>query len=544
MPQEELQKNTETIGTSGIYCLSGQVQKEYSADLKGLKGLNIYNQMYQSDGLNKGLIKAQFLPLLNATWYIEPSDPENEEAVLLAKKVENNLIHGIKTPWRRFLYQALLEYVYGFYLFEIKDKLVENPEEEEFAIQIDDLEPRHPTTITKWIHDDEGNLIEVQQEAYFNKGESSVWKVVKIPYDNCLHFINEPEAGNYTGTSDFRAKYKHWLIIKNIENIENVGIEKMALGTLVVEPPENYASLNTSQKADIDARAEEIIENWRAHRYAGVYAPYGMKIHIIEGKMNSQAIRQTVERHQNKSAISSLAGFILLTEGGSYALDKSKTSFFLQCLNGIAQDICDTISNQLIKRLVLLNDREVTKFPRLAVKNILFEKDEAVQEDKDQIEEEQMVSPVPSEEVTPLKKEGFSENYSPELLWKRTLTQAEKRVDFADIKKNMDTQEQKLQKEIASVTESQLKAIQKQIKAGKELTKITIPDLKKIEDIWTKRLIETMTLAGQGVGKEFKSKVNLDTKDIDKKAKEKAKLLTDKHKSDLMLEISNYYDGR
>ncbi len=531
--------NKEEIGTSGFYVSSGVTQTEYLADLKGVKGLKIYNQMFQSDGLIKAIFLAICLPLMNAIWKVAPSDEKDPDAVLLAKKVENNLIHGLNDPWRWFIFQILLSKIFGFYLFEMVWKLAENPTEEEFEIQIDKFAPRHPLTITKWVHDDKGNLISVKQQAYFNKGESSALKTVDIPYENILHFINEPEAGNYTGTSICRSKYKNWKIQSNVENIEDIGIEKNSLGMLVIEPPENYGEMNDSQKAEIDAIAKEVGENWRIHHNAYVYVPRGMKCTIVEGKMNSNATNQTIIRHKTSIAQSSLAGFLTLTEGGSFALSKDKTAFFLQALSGIGEDICDTISNKAIKTLVLLNDKTVTKFPRLTVSNILFSQDMALQvletaNDGKSIQnkQENIIQETPANTT----QEEFSECSCNTI----TLSESSRKVSFDKIKKQISSDKENLSKKIKDITIRQVKDIKKQIDSGVEIDKIAIPFMEEIQNIWQSQIEDTLIKSAEQTERDMGVKTVIDKKKIAKEAKVKANLYTQKHQADLLVELSNF----
>jgi hypothetical protein len=539
--------DTNEYGATGYFTQSGALQNEYLRDLKGVRGKQTYNQMYHSDGLTKAIMKAIILPLLNASWYVEAHNEEDPEAILLAKKVENNLIHGLDMPWRQFLFQALLSLVFGFYIFEIIWKLVEDPEEDEFPVQVGELSPRHPTTITKWIHNQNGRLAQIEQQAYFNYGDSAVCKPIRIPYDKCLHFVNEPEAGNYEGTSIYRSQYKHWRIKTTEENFESVGVEKQALGMLIVRPPENYNQLDPAQQADIDSKAYEAIDNWRIDQHSGIYAPRGMSFEVVEGKINSNAIGSSISRHEAKMAQSSLAGFLLLGEKtGAYALSKDQTDFFLQALSGIAQDICDTINFQLIRKLIYLNDKTVKKFPRLCVSNIIFAKDDKnISSDETQAEDESPVEPeiqdaTPEDvEVNKEFSEGHFHSHSPgEFQWRRTATKAEKRVNFAEIKKDMDTAEDETKSKLTPVIKKQIEAIKKQLSKDTPIDKIDVPFIEEAASIWKSNLEKIRFDSIKQTEKEIGHKSNVDKKAIQQSIESHSNLLARKLATDLLVEIA------
>lgn len=531
----------EHVGTTGFFTMSGYLQTEYLPDLKGVNGLNIYTKMLASDGMAKAIFKSIYLPLLNASWYIEPSDPDNEEAVLLAKKVENNLLYGMKNSWRNFVYQVLLSLVYGFYVFECDWKRIPDPAEDEFHVQINEFCPRHSPTIRRWLHDESGNIKYVEQWAYFNKSqknniETAEWKQIPIPYENCLHFINESEDGNYEGTSIFRCMYKHWKIKGDIENIENIGAEKMALGMLVVRPPENYKDMLPEQQKQIDDAAIELIENYRVHHNAGIYAPYGMILEILEGKMNSAALDTIVKRHDAKMAQSALAGFLLaIYQTGSYALNKNQTDFFLLAENGIALDICDTFNKQFMPKLVDYNQDGVTKYPRLCVKNIAVTTDQVKEEDKQATQNEKDASP----DAVPVvvKKEGFSEQIK---LSEHKHTQPKDKIDYTPIKKQMSKISEELKEKLTDITKKQIKAIKSQLSEGKSIDKIIVPFQGDIEKAWIENL-ENLEFSSIGqIEKEFNSNSFTDKEKIKEAIKVKAKLLTQKNITDLLLNVSNY----
>ena len=83
------------------------------------------------------------------------------------------------------------------------------------------------------------------------------------------------------------------------------------------------------------------------------------------GKRNID-IDPIVRRYQHDIARSVLSEFLLLgSQGGSYALSKSKTDLFLRALESYIQAIVDVLNKQLIERLWELNGLNYDLMPTI-----------------------------------------------------------------------------------------------------------------------------------------------------------------------------------
>ena len=73
-----------------------------------------------------------------------------------------------------------------------------------------------------------------------------------------------------------------------------------------------------------------------------------------------------VRRYQHDIARSVLSEFLMLgSQGGSYALSKSKTDLFLRALESYIQAIVDVLNKQLVERLWELNGLNYDLMPRI-----------------------------------------------------------------------------------------------------------------------------------------------------------------------------------
>jgi len=73
-----------------------------------------------------------------------------------------------------------------------------------------------------------------------------------------------------------------------------------------------------------------------------------------------------IKRYQHDIARSVLSEFLMLgTQGGSYALSKSKTDLFLRALESYIQTIVDVLNKQLVERLWDLNGLDYKLMPTI-----------------------------------------------------------------------------------------------------------------------------------------------------------------------------------
>ena len=82
-------------------------------------------------------------------------------------------------------------------------------------------------------------------------------------------------------------------------------------------------------------------------------------------------IDPVVKRYQHDIARSVLSEFLMLgSQGGSYALSKSKTDLFLRALESYIQAIVDVLNKQLVERLWELNGLNYALMPTIVAGDV------------------------------------------------------------------------------------------------------------------------------------------------------------------------------
>jgi hypothetical protein len=465
-PKETQIKQGLQIGDTGTRILDGVIHEEYNPKLQDIRGIIIYDEMRRSDGTVRAAVLAVTLPILAANWYITPGSEEPADQDV-ADFVTECLFSNPKQPFPEFLRQALLSLPFGVMVFEkVFDTVAIDGKD---RIVWDKLAPRVPRSIWKWAIS--GGLPGIVQ----NRSDG---KFVEIPMEKLIVFVNEKEGENWWGTSILRAAYKHWFIKTTLEKIDAIAHERQGLGVPKIKTPENASS------SDLD-KAEDIAKNMRANSQAYVIEPDGYDIGFMD--MMSSTTRDpanSMAYHSREIMKSVLAQFLELGSthaggtGGSRALSQDHSDLFLQSLEAAARSICGEM-NKHIREIVDLNFDGVTDYPTLDFDGISTIKVDQVaqayqtlrtagaitaqdadetyfrdlldmpeleedgirdipaptpandnQDDKNDEEDDKQEASEPSLTV----KKKFSEAFKPY----RTLTFAERKVNFETIQQKMD----------------------------------------------------------------------------------------------------------
>lgn len=351
VPETELNRKdlVQELGGTGTAIWGGFLQQEdYNRDLTGGSQYDVYDKMRMSDGTVRAGLNVVKLPLLRATWFVEPASDEDQD-VEIAQMVEDNLLDGMSSSWYDTLRHILLCLDYGSMPFEKVWEIRDG------RIALRKLAPRMPKTVTNWMVDDHGGFAGIEQSVMVN-GE---YKVVSIPSEKCLVFVNEREGSNFRGMSILRAAYKHWYMKDRMYIIDAITQEKRGLGV-------DVGKLKSQVSASQRAQAERALMGVRSHEKNFLVEPDWFEYRVEGlGRGSSRDGMPSIDHHDLQILRSIMAEFVAMTTGGSLAMHKDKSSFFLMALEGIGELITDTINRYLIPQMVAYNFPSVTQYPRL-----------------------------------------------------------------------------------------------------------------------------------------------------------------------------------
>jgi phage gp29-like protein len=338
------------LGATGTTIFSGVLSdSEYNTKLQAGQSYDEYDRM-RNDGTVRAGLTAIKLPLLNATWGMDPASDSAQDREI-AERLEQALIYGMTIPFKVFLRQALLMLDYGSMPFEkvweMRDGLV----------MLRKIAPRMPKTVQQWLVDETGGLRGITQ-ATTNSGG---FQTVEIPVEKLLAFVNELEGSNFRGVSLLRSAWKHYFYKDNFYRVQAIAIEKRAVG---VDVGTLKGDAKTPEKQRELERALMTLHAHEKQFFTEVDDQFGYRLET--GGAGVLDPMSAIEHHDLRILRSILAEFIGMGAGstGSLAMHGDKTSFFLMALGGIGSNVIDTVSSHLIKQWVDYN-WSVDAYPRL-----------------------------------------------------------------------------------------------------------------------------------------------------------------------------------
>lgn len=351
-------KSFEELGRTGTVFFNGLVgSTEYNPDLRGDRAIAAYDRMWRSDGQVRAIVTVCELPLIEATWYIKPAS-DSPLDVEVAQFIQDNLIGGgMNRPWYETLKHQLTMFRYGF----AGSEKVYAYDEAENKIKLRKLAPRLARTIVRIFPNDNDEVDHVQQVVWVNAddGSGGEYRYVDIPGARLLWVILDREGNDFFGNSLLRPAYQHWYFKTTLYKIDAIGCERQSMGVpYMVEPPDT--NITEAQRAITRAALSSL----HAHEKQFMLVPGGYQFGIAGVTGQTKAVLPSIEHHDLQMSRSVLAQFLNLDGGGSYALSKDGTSFFLQALKARGKIICEAFNTQVIRELVDLNFK-VDKYPTL-----------------------------------------------------------------------------------------------------------------------------------------------------------------------------------
>ena len=481
--------NSRELGESGTENYHGFITQDYNSKFHGSKAIAIFDEMRSSDATVNAVLKALKLPILSTPWTIESTDAEDTTANEQAEFVRQNL-EMLEGGFKNHVREALGSLDFGFYYFE-KVYTIRNG-----RIVLRKLAPRIPTAHYKW--ETENKEVPGVMQMLPATGTPGKTTTPSIPFEKLVLYTNEKEGENYEGRSILRTAYKHWFLKNLLYKIDGIKHERGA-GILLISLPEGSSD---QDKTD----AENLGKNFKLNEQAYIIKPSKeWDISMLTAGIESQSgpLMESVKHHDRMILQNILAQFLDLGSGktGSFSLSRDQSSFFTLALRAIAEQIEETINDQLIPQLIRFNWGIQESYPRFRFQQVgdvdytemsevlerlinagLVKKDpelmswitktfglpERTAEDFEDEEDDDEEPPAPNnktkEPETPEEPEEDEEDAEmAEKSYFRTLTAAEERVALADIDDFLSEEENTIQNILDEAAKEQKDAIIKDI---------------------------------------------------------------------------------
>lgn len=368
------------VGVTGLPITGGFIWNEFLAKLQGQGGSRIYREMSDNDPVIGAILYAIGMLVRSVDFKIQPAD-DSSEAIQWADRVQGALFDDMEHTWPEFMSEVMSMLPFGYAIHEVVWKLCRGDNDDE-ALQSAysdgllmprKLAPRAQETIWRWIDNEKGDVIGVEQMDP-TKGVNFL-----IPLDRCLLFRTASLKNNPEGRSILRPAYIPYLRKKVIEDAEGRAALRSA-GVVVLEVPEPYFDPTEDpliQQMMVTYRA--MVKALAADRQGGVLLPSTVDEHgnkafdvrfVTAGTTQTMDMGNIIDRLDKRIAMTVLADFIMLGQnksgGGSYALSTDKTDLFARAIETFLGGIVAVVNRKLITKMWKLNQLDRKWMPKLA----------------------------------------------------------------------------------------------------------------------------------------------------------------------------------
>jgi hypothetical protein len=354
-----------SLGNTGLQHQDGKVFEEFLPQLQTFQQrISAYTEMKDNDAVIGAILFITDMLIRNVTWSVIPfsSDKDDQDA---AEFIESCMV-DMEYTWEEMMSEILSMLPYGFSLLEKVYKVRKGKtKDKKTNSKFDDgrygwrkLPLRSQDSMTEWVFDDDGEVTGIKQQKYRSM------ETTTIPIEKLLHFRTKSFKNNPEGLSILRTAFKAYYNKKNIENIENIGIERDLTGFPVMKIPSDVINADSGAYQEY----QNIIKNIRRDEMEGLIIPSDkdpisghplVEFSLVASPGTRQFdINATINRYDKRIAGSVAADFLLLGQDqvGSFALSSDKTTLFASAIGGWLKAIAATLNRHAVDDLLEINN--------------------------------------------------------------------------------------------------------------------------------------------------------------------------------------------
>jgi hypothetical protein len=218
-------------------------------------------------------------------------------------------------------------------------------------VRIRKLATRLPVTFYRWIVDDRGELLAIEQVAPDGRAAT-------IPASQLAVFTFQREGGNFAGRSLLRPMYQHWYIKANLYKIDAIACERNGMGV-------PWIQMGEQPSAEDRQAAFKWLQALSTHERSAIQLPPGWKFGLEGVKGNLRSAYDSIVHHNAAISMAALAQFLTAAEGRSGDHAESAIDFFGMSIHAIANEIAGVLNRTAVRRLVDFNFAGVSRYPKL-----------------------------------------------------------------------------------------------------------------------------------------------------------------------------------
>lgn len=354
---------TKQIGASGTYFFKGYITaEEYSIDLQGKYGLQVYDVMRKSDPTVHIALQVCKQPIIGCDWFIEPAS--NEPRDIEIADHANYEFFQRKLDYWNIMREGMSFLDFGFYIAEkvFDPNAMWNGKR---YIGLSKIASRKQRSILGFQTDAGGEGVSQILPNGRTNGITGN-NTANIPREKLMYVINDQEGENYFGVSMLRYAYKPWKIKDGLEIMNAVALENMALGIPYIKKGINGATVDEGELQ----MARERLRQQRVNEEAFLEYPASIEIGWTDMKGNTtKDVMPTIEYQDHQILLSVLAQFLLLGSGdgsGSRAVSQDHSRLYVKSLESTAKIWQTAFQKDVLEQWVDLNYSDLPNgYPQL-----------------------------------------------------------------------------------------------------------------------------------------------------------------------------------
>jgi hypothetical protein len=307
---------------------------ETTADLIWPQSVITFGRMRHDPQL-RAVLNAYFLPILRATWVLDPEGCRDEVVQHCADGLGVGILGTDLIPgparrrgviWTRHLREALNHLVYGHMPFEFRYVYDEKTK----LFQLDNLGQRSPWTLAQIHLNTDSSIREVVQTT----------QAKPLPADRLLWYVNQHEGANWAGISMLRPAFGAWLLKHETWRTHATSIRRFGMGVPTVTAPPGATGAQVQE-------ATNLASGFRAGDQSGVGMPQGFKFELsgMTGSVpDALGFIRYLDQAMAKMVLTQLIE-LGTTDTGNRALGETFLDLFLLSLQGVADEISTTATS-------------------------------------------------------------------------------------------------------------------------------------------------------------------------------------------------------
>lgn len=357
------------VGTTGLKRFAGEVQEEFDPNLRGLRGVRVFDEMRRNDSDVGAILFAILHVALGSMWSVEAASQEQPD-LDAAEFLRGCLFEDMSHSWRDFIVDAMTSNAFGWAWHELvfKQRLgaAKSPPSlySDGRIGIRKIALRGQETLARWVFDDHGGI-----QAMIQRSPPG-YQEVPIPIGKSLLCRTSSEKGNPEGISLLRNAYRPYFIKTNMEEIEVIGAERDMTGVLKIILPANASTDDFNKAREMGERYRVDDQTYFVLQRFGPEAHEGWDLDVVETPGRKVVdTDKTILRCSTQIMRSVLAQFLTLGQGrtGSFALAESQKSLWHLAVNGRLDTLEDEINKFVVAKLFALNGfQDISGLPKVS----------------------------------------------------------------------------------------------------------------------------------------------------------------------------------